>query len=69
MESLKHYLDKLRAFNCSIYSSEQVFQTEVFWVVTPYSVVVGCQRFGGPCCPQLQGEDSIYGVTTQKTLT
>jgi len=22
----------------------------VFWVVTPYSVAVGYQRFGEPCC-------------------
>jgi hypothetical protein len=26
------------------------FQIEVFWVVTPCSVVVGYQRFRGPCC-------------------
>jgi hypothetical protein len=26
-----------------------IFQLEVFWVVTPCSVVVGYQRFGGPC--------------------
>jgi len=25
-------------------------QVEVFWVVTPCSVVVGHRRFGGPCC-------------------
>jgi hypothetical protein len=34
-----------------------VFQVDVFWVVTPSSVVVGYQRFGGPCCLHLQGED------------
>jgi len=28
-------------------------QVEVFWFVTPRSVVVGCQRFGGPCCHHL----------------
>jgi hypothetical protein len=33
-----------------------VFQVEVFWVVTPCNVVVEYQRFGGPCCPHLQGE-------------
>jgi len=22
----------------------------VFWIVTPFRVVVGYQRFGGPCC-------------------
>jgi len=30
-------------------------QVEVFWVVTPFGVVVGYQRFGEPCC-HLQGE-------------
>jgi len=29
---------------------------EVFWVVTPCSVMVGYKRFGGPCCVHLQGE-------------
>jgi hypothetical protein len=28
-------------------------QVEVFWVVTPCSVVVGYRRFGGPCCIHL----------------
>jgi len=28
----------------------------VFWVMTQCSVVVGYQRFGGPCCLHLQGE-------------
>jgi hypothetical protein len=28
-----------------------------FWVVTPWSVVVGYQRFGGPSCFQLHSED------------
>jgi len=31
-------------------------QVEVFWVVTPCSVVVGYQRFGEPCCLHLHGE-------------
>jgi hypothetical protein len=31
-------------------------QIEVFWVVTPCSVVVAYQRFGGPCCLHLQSE-------------
>jgi hypothetical protein len=37
---------------------------EVFWDVTPCSVVVGYQRFRGPWCLHLQGE----GITTYKTL-
>jgi hypothetical protein len=31
-------------------------QFEVFWVVTPYSVVVEYQRFEGQWCLHLQGE-------------
>jgi len=27
---------------------------EVFWILTPRSVVVGYERFGGPCCIHLQ---------------
>jgi hypothetical protein len=34
-----------------------MFLVEVFWVVTPCSVVVGYQRFGGPSCLHLQGND------------
>jgi hypothetical protein len=34
-----------------------MFQDRVFWVVTFCSVVVGYQRFGGPCCFHLQGEE------------
>jgi hypothetical protein len=43
-----------------------MFQVEVFWDVTPYSVVVGYQRFGGPCCIHLQGEVEISGCYTIK---
>jgi len=34
------------------------FQIQVgfFWVMTPGFVAVGCQRFGGLCCLQLQGD-------------
>jgi hypothetical protein len=34
-----------------------IFQVEVFWVVTPCSVVAGYQHFRGPCCHHLQGDD------------
>jgi hypothetical protein len=51
-------------------------QVMIFWVVTPCSDVVGCQRFGGPCCLHLQGEGRMnaarpsdnlvsYHITTQ----
>jgi hypothetical protein len=33
-----------------------MFQVEVFCVVKPCSVVVGDQRFRGPCCLHLDGE-------------
>jgi hypothetical protein len=33
-----------------------MFRVEVFWVVTPCSVVVGYQCLRGPCCLHLQGE-------------
>jgi len=26
-----------------------IFQVEIFWIVTPCSVVLGHQRFRGPC--------------------
>jgi len=35
---------------------EHIYNVEVFWVVTSRSVVLACQRFGGPCCLHLQGE-------------
>jgi len=48
------------------------FQVELFWVVTPFSFVVGYQRFGSPCCLYLQGEvttTTLHHVTTQKAST
>jgi hypothetical protein len=33
-----------------------IFQVEVFWAVTPWSVVAGYQRFRDPCWPYLQAE-------------
>jgi len=55
----------------------------VFYVLTPRSVVIGYQRFGGHWCFLLHDQDSdskdppkrcyhtvkLLGVTTQKTLT
>jgi len=32
-----------------------MFQVKVFWGVTPCTVVVGYQRFSGPCCLHLHG--------------
>jgi hypothetical protein len=35
---------------------------EVFWVVTTCYVVVGYQRFIGPCCLHFQGEMAALGA-------
>jgi len=43
-------------FDESLFFTLWGFQVEVFWVVTPCGVVVGYQRFGGPCCLHFQGE-------------
>jgi len=45
-----------------------MFQVEVFWVVTPCSVVVVYQRFGGPCCLHLQGDVAGMGNNGQFTI-
>jgi len=37
---------------------KQSLQVEVFWVVTPFSVAVGYQCFGGPCCLHSEDGDS-----------
>jgi len=36
-----------------------IFQVEVFWAVAPCSVVVGYQRFRGPCCLHLHIEEIV----------
>jgi hypothetical protein len=41
-----------------VFTAEKI-QVEVFWVMTPCSVVVGYRRFGGPRCLHLRGEDQI----------
>jgi hypothetical protein len=43
-----------------------MLQVEVFWVVTQCSVVVGKQRFGGPCCFHLEGE--VDAARSSETL-
>jgi len=44
-----------------------MFLVEVFWVVTPCSVV-GYQRFGGPSRLHLQGEVQMEAAWTSETL-
>jgi len=38
-------------------STKPALQVEVIWFVTPFSVMVGYRRFGGPCCLYLQGQN------------
>jgi len=40
-------------------------QAEVSGVVIPCNVVVGYQRFGGPCCICLHPTTTLHGHTTQ----
>jgi hypothetical protein len=35
-------------------------QVLIFWVFTSYSDEVEYERFGGPCCLHLQGEDEDH---------
>jgi len=42
--------------NTSSETSAVMFQVQVFWAVTPCSVVLGYQHFGGPCCLRLHEE-------------
>jgi hypothetical protein len=59
-----HYLfprnSGLHEFWCKIFTAVKI-QVDVIWVVTPCSVMVHYQRFGGPCCLHLQGEVSEDG--------
>jgi hypothetical protein len=43
-------------------------QVEVFWVVTPCCVVIAYQRFGGPCCLQLQGDAQMGAAWSSQQL-
>jgi hypothetical protein len=40
----------------------------VFWVVMPHRVLVGYQRFGGPCCLHIQGEVEMEVARSSKML-
>jgi len=41
-------------------------EVEVSWVVGPCSVMVGCHRFGRPCCLHFHGETLVsYHNTTR----
>jgi hypothetical protein len=56
-------MKKVRKARFEVFTAVKM-QVEVFWVVTSRSVVVGYQRFGGPCCLHLHGnEGSHRGLT------
>jgi hypothetical protein len=40
---------------------------EVFWILTPCSVLAGYQHFGGPCCLHLRVKTSIWKLWTNHT--
>jgi hypothetical protein len=54
--SLVHSLHENALAFPSVYIVFETIHVEVFWVVTPYSVVIGYQCFGAPCYLHLQGE-------------
>jgi len=37
-----------------------IFRVELFWVVSPCSVVLGYQHFTGSCCLHLQGKVGLW---------
>jgi len=43
-------------------------QVKVFWVVTPCSVVLGHQHFGGPCCLQFYFTLKMKTAWPSKTM-
>jgi hypothetical protein len=55
-EPTKQWSQSLKLFFfCFVFTALKM-QIEVFWIVTPCSVVVGYQRLGGPYCHNLEGE-------------
>jgi hypothetical protein len=46
-----------------------MFQVEVFWFVTPFSVIIGYQRFRGPLHPEAGGSTDLCngGIPPQHT--
>jgi len=52
MRCINQEVARFNTPSCSLtYSSQPkyFFQVELFWVVKPCSVAVGCQHFRGPC--------------------
>jgi len=63
----------LHATDLSTDNLSQMYHVEVFWVVTPCSVVVGYQCFRRRCCLHLQGEVTSpwrwrqHGITVSRS--
>jgi len=57
MEDIIRHLKQLLDSRFDVLTAMKI-EFEFFWVVTTCSVVVE-QRFRGPCCLHLQGEDGI----------
>jgi hypothetical protein len=51
---LSNCIMKSNSARCETFTTVKI-QVEVFWVTTLCSVVVGYQRFRGPCCLHLHG--------------
>jgi len=45
-----------------------MLQVKVFWVVMPCNVLVGYQRFRGPCCLHLKGALKMEAAWTSGML-
>jgi len=71
--SIKNYLYNLHVqYKTKWKARFEVFtavkiHVEFLWVVTSWTIVVGYQRFRGPCCFHLQGETFVsYHSTTRR---
>jgi len=63
---------------CKVFTAVKI-KVEVICVVMSCITVLGCQRFGEPCCLHLQGEakppkrwyppTTLHDITIQKTST
>jgi hypothetical protein len=60
-ESMYRYVKSLtKHFEISYLKTGKHFHgVDLFWVVMTCSVVVGYQRFGGPCCHHYEGEGTM----------
>jgi hypothetical protein len=50
---------KLNRARYDVFTAVKI-EVEFFWLVTLCNVVLGYQRFGGPCCLHLQGEEVAW---------